>query len=103
VWARRLGRHPLGGRAGGTPGGFYGNLRSELERVIESDGVDLVRNPYAPGAGRPRSELASRGREIGQFQVEPFLRSRGSGGGRSLRPGTSPPMRRPKCSRRSWS
>jgi hypothetical protein len=49
--------------------GFYGNLRSGLDAVIESDGVDPVRNPYAPGAGQRPPELAGRDREIGQFEV----------------------------------
>lgn len=36
--------------------GFYANLRPQLYRLIESESVDPVRNPYAPGAGqRPRS------------------------------------------------
>src|SRR6266699_3373276 len=49
--------------------GFYGNLRSSLDRAIESDAVDPVRNPYAPGAGQRPPELAGRDRELGQFGV----------------------------------
>src|SRR6266516_6326564 len=47
----------------------YGNLRSALDRAIESDAVDPVRNPYAPGAGQRPPELAGRERELAQFEV----------------------------------
>jgi hypothetical protein len=40
-----------------------------LDQAIESDAVDPVRNPYAPGAGQRPPELAGRDREIGQFKV----------------------------------
>src|SRR5208283_5392516 len=49
--------------------GIYGNLRTALDHVIESDAVDPVRNPYAPGAGQRPPELAGRDREISQFEV----------------------------------
>lgn len=39
--------------------GFYANLRPQLYRLIESESVDPVRNPYAPGAGQRPPELAA--------------------------------------------
>src|SRR6266480_705468 len=48
---------------------IYRNLRRTLDRAIESDAVDPVRNPYAPGAGQRPPELAGRAREIAQFEV----------------------------------
>ncbi len=48
---------------------FYANLRPQLYRLIESDSVDPVRNPYAPGAGQRPPELAGRDRELRQFEV----------------------------------
>ncbi len=48
---------------------FYGNLRPQLYRLIESETVDPVRNPYAPGAGQRPPELAGRDRELRQFEV----------------------------------
>ncbi len=39
---------------------IYRNLRRTLDRAIESDAVDPVRNPYAPGAGQRPPELAGR-------------------------------------------
>lgn len=50
-------------------GDFYENLRPQLYRLIESDIVDPVRNPYAPGAGQRPPELAGRDRELRQFEV----------------------------------
>ncbi len=49
--------------------GFYANLRPQLYRLIESETVDPVRNPYAPGAGQRPPELAGRDRELKQFEV----------------------------------
>ncbi len=49
--------------------GFYANLRPQLYRLIESESVDPVRNPYAPGAGQRPPELAGRDRELKQFEV----------------------------------
>src|SRR5215467_13714231 len=37
--------------------------------AIESDAMDPVRNPYAPGAGQRPPELTGRDREIGQFEI----------------------------------
>ena len=48
---------------------FYGNLRPQLYALIESESVDPVRNPYAPGAGQRPPELAGRDRELKQFEV----------------------------------
>ncbi len=48
---------------------FYGNLRPQLYRLIESETVDPVRNPYAPGAGQRPPELAGRDRELKQFEI----------------------------------
>ena len=48
---------------------FYANLRPQLYRLIESETVDPVRNPYAPGAGQRPPELAGRDRELQQFEV----------------------------------
>jgi hypothetical protein len=48
---------------------FYANLRPQLYRLIESESVDPVRNPYAPGAGQRPPELAGRDRELQQFEV----------------------------------
>ncbi len=48
---------------------FYGNLRSQLYPLIESESVDPVRNPYAPGAGQRPPELTGRDRELKQFEV----------------------------------
>lgn len=48
---------------------FYENLTTELYETIESDPVDPVRNPYAPGAGQRPPELAGRDREQRQFEV----------------------------------
>ncbi|SFP08259.1 AAA ATPase domain-containing protein [Actinomadura madurae] len=48
---------------------FYANLRPQLYRLIESESVDPVRNPYAPGAGQRPPELAGRDRELRQFEV----------------------------------
>jgi AAA ATPase-like protein len=48
---------------------FYGNLRPQLYELIESESVDPVRNPYAPGAGQRPPELAGRDRELQQFEV----------------------------------
>jgi len=48
---------------------FYRNLCPELDPDIESDAVDPVRNPYAPGAGQRPPELAGREREVRQFDV----------------------------------
>lgn len=48
---------------------FYRNLPMTLYDVIESDAVDPVRNPYAPGAGQRPPELAGRDREQRQFEV----------------------------------
>ncbi|POM26142.1 hypothetical protein BTM25_05300 [Actinomadura rubteroloni] len=48
---------------------FYANLRPQLYRLIESETVDPVRNPYAPGAGQRPPELAGRDRELKQFEV----------------------------------
>ncbi|GAA0348977.1 ATP-binding protein [Actinoallomurus spadix] len=48
---------------------FYGNLRPQLYRLIESESVDPVRNPYAPGAGQRPPELTGRDRELRQFEV----------------------------------
>ncbi len=48
---------------------FYGNLRPQLYALIESETVDPVRNPYAPGAGQRPPELAGRDRELRQFEV----------------------------------
>ena len=56
-----LGDIRLAGR-GDTPGGFYGNLRSELGPLIQSDGVNPVHNPLAPGAGQRPPKLAGRDR-----------------------------------------
>jgi hypothetical protein len=46
--------------------------------AIESNPVDPVRNPYAPGAGQRPPELAGRDRELEQFEVtlERVARSR---------------------------
>lgn len=51
------------------PSAFYGNLTAGLYGLIESDAVDPVRNPYAPGAGQRPPELAGRDREQRQFDV----------------------------------
>ena len=48
---------------------FYPNLRPQLYRLIKSESVDPVRNPYAPGAGQRPPELAGRDREVQQFEV----------------------------------
>jgi AAA ATPase-like protein len=48
---------------------FYVNLRLALDSAIGSNGVDPVRNPYAPGAGQRPPELAGRDRELAQFEV----------------------------------
>jgi len=48
---------------------FYPNLRPQLYELIESESVDPVRNPYAPGAGQRPPELAGRDRELQQFEV----------------------------------
>jgi AAA ATPase domain len=48
---------------------FYGNLRPQLYPLIESESVDPVRNPYAPGAGQRPPELTGRDRELRQFEV----------------------------------
>lgn len=48
---------------------FYSNLGFALEPVIESDAVDPVLNPYAPGAGQRPPELTGRDRELRQFEV----------------------------------
>lgn len=50
-------------------GVLYANLRPQLYRLIESESVDPVRNPYAPGAGQRPPELAGRDRELRQFEV----------------------------------
>ncbi len=48
---------------------FFPNLRRPLYPAIESESVDPVRNPYAPGAGQRPPELAGRDRELQQFEV----------------------------------
>ena len=48
---------------------LYANLRPQLYRLIESESVDPVRNPYAPGAGQRPPELAGRDRDLRQFEV----------------------------------
>ena len=48
---------------------FYPNLRPQLYRLIKSESVDPVRNPYAPGAGQRPPELAGRDRELQQFEI----------------------------------
>src|ERR1041384_220087 len=48
---------------------FYGNLGPRLDGPIESESVDPIRNPYAPGAGQRPPELAGRDRELEQFEV----------------------------------
>ncbi|GAB3459932.1 ATP-binding protein [Streptomonospora sediminis] len=48
---------------------FYRSLEAALEPRIGSDGMDPVRNPYAPGAGQRPPELAGREREVRQFEV----------------------------------
>ncbi|SEG76944.1 AAA ATPase domain-containing protein [Thermomonospora echinospora] len=48
---------------------FYGNLRPQVYELIQSESVDPVRNPYAPGAGQRPPELAGRDRELRQFEV----------------------------------
>src|SRR4051794_23918506 len=62
---RRASRH----RRATRRSAFYGNLRPQLYRLIESESVDPVRNPYAPGAGQRPPELAGRDRELQQFEV----------------------------------
>src|SRR5690606_12949962 len=59
------------GRRGRAPRrtGSDANLRPQLCRLIESESVDPVRNPYAPGAGQRPPELAGRDRELKQFEV----------------------------------
>jgi hypothetical protein len=47
----------------------YPNLRPQLYELIQSESVDPVRNPYAPGAGQRPPELAGRDRELQQFEV----------------------------------
>ncbi|PSK96337.1 AAA ATPase-like protein [Murinocardiopsis flavida] len=48
---------------------FYRSLEAALESRIESNAMDPVRNPYAPGAGQRPPELAGREREVQQFEV----------------------------------
>src|SRR6185437_14739196 len=75
----RPGRHEdprrprLSGRSAG-PGrhadrAFYPPLRRSLDGRIQSDRMDPVRNPYAPGAGQRPPELAGRDRELARFDV----------------------------------
>src|SRR5690348_6663135 len=48
---------------------FYPPLRRSLDGRIQSDRMDPVRNPYAPGAGQRPPELAGRDRELARFDV----------------------------------
>lgn len=67
--ARLLQERPAQTCSATRPSPIYGNLTAGLYGVIESDAVDPVRNPYAPGAGQRPPELAGRDREQRQFEV----------------------------------
>src|ERR1700734_485670 len=67
------------GRGGRRHAGsaFYASLGLRLDQAIESDAMDPVRNPYAPGAGQRPPELTGRDREIRQFEVVLERKARG--------------------------